>query len=425
MPGRQFGQGENFPGVLVNGTTTVNGYTIPIDLSITGRVSGEAAEYVASNSVEFGGEFESSVSDEFTSYIADGTYAGTGNQVTGGGAYGTAGRYRYGFGGQEMSNEIKGVGNSYTAEFWEYDPRVGRRWNIDPVNIGGTSGYNAFANNPIIFVDPLGLDTVRSSGGAKTGDVFQHQNGNSNFFWNKTADGWEGGGSSSNLDEVVVTGKRKSVGRNYFNWPAMNAKQGMWNDKMFGRIRDNQALQQSGDPSWLAGQLQFHQHNYKMEQESRAVQGFAVGVIAAPIVGVALAESGAAYYASNFLSRPFLAATGRYGATLKVAAWMQIGNAGADLTYQTIKWSITGDGINLGSTFGNLYFKNPLLSSLPGAIVKPEGNFLNTWGRGALGDAIGNIPIPGVKIGTRLGMEGFTMPLIGNLSSDVITGQFK
>ena len=159
MPGRQFGQGENFPGVLVNGTTTVNGYTIPIDLSITGRVTGDAAEYVASNSVEFSGEFESSVSDEFTSYIVDGTYAGTGNQVSGGGAYGTAGRYRYGFGGQEMTNEIKGVGNSYTAEFWEYDPRLGRRWNLDPRPVTGISEYSVFGNNPIRFNDPQG-DTL-------------------------------------------------------------------------------------------------------------------------------------------------------------------------------------------------------------------------------------------------------------------------
>jgi hypothetical protein len=40
--------------------------------------------------------------------------------------------YRYGFNGQEKSDEIKGSGNSYTAEFWEYDPRLGRRWNMDP-----------------------------------------------------------------------------------------------------------------------------------------------------------------------------------------------------------------------------------------------------------------------------------------------------
>jgi RHS repeat-associated protein len=65
--------------------------------------------------------------------------------------------YRYGFNGQEMSNEIKGgEGNSYTAEFWEYDPRIGRRWNLDPRPTVGISEYSAFANNPIWFADPLG-----------------------------------------------------------------------------------------------------------------------------------------------------------------------------------------------------------------------------------------------------------------------------
>ena len=67
--------------------------------------------------------------------------------------------YRYGFGGQEKSNEIKGEGNSYTAEFWEYDPRTGRRWNLDPKPSVGISQYSAFSNNPIWFSDPKG-DTL-------------------------------------------------------------------------------------------------------------------------------------------------------------------------------------------------------------------------------------------------------------------------
>jgi hypothetical protein len=41
-------------------------------------------------------------------------------------------RYRFGFNGQEKVNEIAGVGNHNTAEFWEYDTRLGRRWNLDP-----------------------------------------------------------------------------------------------------------------------------------------------------------------------------------------------------------------------------------------------------------------------------------------------------
>lgn len=69
------------------------------------------------------------------------------------------GRYRYGFNGQEKSDEIKGSGNSYTAEFWEYDPRLGRRWNLDPKPTVGISQYSAFNNNPILFRDPNGDTT--------------------------------------------------------------------------------------------------------------------------------------------------------------------------------------------------------------------------------------------------------------------------
>ncbi|NQY09955.1 MAG: hypothetical protein HRT71_10645, partial [Flavobacteriales bacterium] len=49
--------------------------------------------------------------------------------------------YRYGFNGQEKDDEIKGNGNSYTAQYWQYDPRLGRRWNTDPVVKANWSGY--------------------------------------------------------------------------------------------------------------------------------------------------------------------------------------------------------------------------------------------------------------------------------------------
>lgn len=77
----------------------------------------------------------------------------TGRKYTG------ASGYRYGFGGQEMSNEIKGIGNSYTAEYWEYDPRLGKRWNVDPVIKEWESPYAVFNNNPIFYSDPKGLDS--------------------------------------------------------------------------------------------------------------------------------------------------------------------------------------------------------------------------------------------------------------------------
>ena len=68
-------------------------------------------------------------------------------------------KYRYGFNGQEKSDEIKGEGNSYTALFWEYDPRTGRRWNLDPRFSVSISPYNTFSGNPVFFKDTKG-DTV-------------------------------------------------------------------------------------------------------------------------------------------------------------------------------------------------------------------------------------------------------------------------
>ena len=33
----------------------------------------------------------------------------------------------YGFNGQEKDDEVAGEGNSYTAMYWQYDSRIGRR----------------------------------------------------------------------------------------------------------------------------------------------------------------------------------------------------------------------------------------------------------------------------------------------------------
>jgi RHS repeat-associated protein len=69
-------------------------------------------------------------------------------------------KYRYGFNSQEMDNEVSGIGNSYTAEYWQYDSRLGRRWNIDPKPNPSISHYATFANNPILYNDFKG-DTTR------------------------------------------------------------------------------------------------------------------------------------------------------------------------------------------------------------------------------------------------------------------------
>jgi len=68
--------------------------------------------------------------------------------------------YRYGFNSQEKETEITDTDSHYSAEYWMYDSRLGRRWNIDPVKKQHESSYATFANNPIFLVDPLGADTI-------------------------------------------------------------------------------------------------------------------------------------------------------------------------------------------------------------------------------------------------------------------------
>ena len=81
------------------------------------------------------------------------------------------GGYRYFFNGQEADNEVLGEGVSLTAEFWQYDTRLGRRWNVDPKNQRSNSVYSCFDNNPMWFVDADG-DTVRYHSGRERLDVF-------------------------------------------------------------------------------------------------------------------------------------------------------------------------------------------------------------------------------------------------------------
>jgi RHS repeat-associated protein len=79
--------------------------------------------------------------------------------------------YRYGFGSQEKDDEISGSGNSYTAEYWQYDSRLGRRWNTDPIKKHNESSYACFSNNPIFLIDPTGADTISINNKGKVSGI--------------------------------------------------------------------------------------------------------------------------------------------------------------------------------------------------------------------------------------------------------------
>ncbi len=75
--------------------------------------------------------------------------------------------YRFSINGQEKTDEISGAGNHTTALYWEYDTRLGRRWNRDPKPNPSISVYACFNNNPIWGTDVLGDSSVFSNKGDK------------------------------------------------------------------------------------------------------------------------------------------------------------------------------------------------------------------------------------------------------------------
>jgi RHS repeat-associated protein len=74
--------------------------------------------------------------------------------------------YRFGYQGSEKDNEFKGEGNSYTTEFRQLDPRLGRWLSVDPLfeKYSWQSPYCAFNNCSILLCDPLGLEAEGGPG---------------------------------------------------------------------------------------------------------------------------------------------------------------------------------------------------------------------------------------------------------------------
>ncbi len=66
-----------------------------------------------------------------------------------------SGDYRYGFQGYEKDNEVSGNGNHLSFNDFGYDPRIARRWNIDPKTsqTPWQSPYIYAADNPVAFID--------------------------------------------------------------------------------------------------------------------------------------------------------------------------------------------------------------------------------------------------------------------------------
>lgn len=84
--------------------------------------------------------------------------------------------YSRGMNGQLKDDEIAGNGNIYSAEYWEYDSRTGRRWNTDPLSEIDESPYACFYNSPIMIADPSGAkgeDVITKTYDGNKGDYVE------------------------------------------------------------------------------------------------------------------------------------------------------------------------------------------------------------------------------------------------------------
>ena len=161
MPGRMF-TALTIPGGSVTGTTQVNGYTLPVDLSLSSRSGNEPTQYTATRTIDLEDGFTSGVNDDVTAFLSDSSYAGTGNGGSDASGVAGQGKYRYGFNGKENDNEVKGVGNQIDYGDRIYDPRAGRFLSIDPLQkkYPFYTPYQFAANSPIENIDLDGREEL-------------------------------------------------------------------------------------------------------------------------------------------------------------------------------------------------------------------------------------------------------------------------
>ena len=222
----------------------------------------------------------------------------------------SSGKYRYGFNSQEKSTEIND--NLYTATYWEYDSRIGKRWNVDPILKIWESPYATFGGNPILNIDPDGADWYKDTKGADKGQVRWYEGsgkrkgmshiGSTYDGYTRESSGnrWMNGNDKGEktiwLDPVTVTAKKNAdyslMARAYPHFKEItstNVK--IWNEAqwLYNERKDaGSQLIQGGETDYYLSHQKFLQSSYLAEKDYRNMQLAVVGIMAAPaVVGLA------------------------------------------------------------------------------------------------------------------------------------------
>jgi RHS repeat-associated protein len=107
--------------------------------------------------------------------------------------------YRYGMNGQEKDDDV--ADGVFSAQYWEYDSRIGRRWNVDPVVNPSESSYACFQNNPILLNDPngrSGIATIEGETVTITSKIFVYGSGATKDIANNLANNMQNVWNSAN-----------------------------------------------------------------------------------------------------------------------------------------------------------------------------------------------------------------------------------
>lgn len=297
--------------------------------------------------------------------------------------------YRYGMNSQEKDNDVfKGA---MTAEYWEYDSRLGRRWNVDPIVKPFESPFETFGNNPLYYADTDGADKQ---------------------------------------DKILLDNLGNKIGedKDLNGKDLITYENGHYNeDGSFTSERTRTEEQYKADLSYEASQV------IRREEQlapSRRISKIASEFEKGFLIGTFVLTSSAVIFEAGYFS-------------------LNIGSAGADVLNQAVIQNKSKEKFNYASTATNLVFggKNIIISATLGAsgnlINASQYNFNNgSWlnitnenirafASGIVGNAFGNAHMTGIKEASFAkkivpqNIFDFGTNLIGNTISNSIENEIK
>ena len=133
------------------------------------------------------------------------------------------GDYRFGYQGSEKDNEVSGDGNSYTTEFRQLDPRLGRWFSVDPVFQPWQSPYTSMDNDPVNLTDVLGDDAVKDGDKGKSlgenhEDKTPNGNGAENFNPHGDKPRLDGGKEKRNITIPSEIKENATKAKKWWSW---------------------------------------------------------------------------------------------------------------------------------------------------------------------------------------------------------------